>query len=182
MATKGEVKMPKLSEIMNTDVVTVGPQTSLRELVGVLRDEKVSGVPVVSGGRVVGVVSATDLLDFEFEQPPNEVADWGGFEPLPGDVVEESARYYEGGWDPSVDVLERMHQLKEPEWDRLMEHTVSEVMTPVIYSLPPKEDLRSVASFMTRQGIHRVLVLEGDELIGIASAMDIVRAVAVGIL
>jgi CBS domain-containing protein len=63
-----------------------------------------------------------------------------------------------------------------------MEHTVSEVMTPVIYSLPPKEDLRSVASFMTRQGIHRVLVLEGDELIGIASAMDIVRAVAVGIL
>ena len=39
-----------------------------------------------------------------------------------------------------------------------------------------------LASYMTRHGIHRVLVLEGDELIGIASAMDMVRAVAVGIL
>jgi CBS domain-containing protein len=35
---------------------------------------------------------------------------------------------------------------------------------------------------MIRQNIHRVLVLDDDELIGIASAMDIVRAVAVGIL
>ena len=174
--------MPKLSEIMNTDVVTVGPQTSLRELVGLLRDEKVSGVPVVSGGRVVGVVSATDLLDFEFEQPPDEVPDWEGLQRFPEEGGEDAARYYAGGWAPSVDVLERMHQLGEPQWDRLMEHTVSEVMTPVIYSLPPNEDLRSVASYMTRQGIHRVLVLEGDELIGIASAMDIVRAVAVGIL
>ena len=174
--------MPKLSEIMNTDVVTVGPQISLRELVGVLRDEKVSGVPVVSGGRVVGVVSATDLLDFEFEQPPDEVPDWEGLQRFPEEGGEDAARYYAGGWAPSVDVLERMHQLGEPQWDRLMEHTVSEVMTPVIYSLPPNEDLRSVASYMTRQGIHRVLVLEGDELIGIASAMDIVRAVAVGIL
>jgi CBS domain-containing protein len=174
--------MPKLSEIMSPDVVTVGPQTSLRELVGVLRDEKVSGVPVVSGGRVVGVVSATDLLDFEFEQPPEDVADWEGLERSMEDGGEEAAGYYGGSWDASVDVLERMHRMGEPEWDRLMEHTVSEVMTAVIYALPPNEDLRSVAKYMVRQGIHRVLVLEDDELIGIASAMDLVRAVAVGIL
>lgn len=174
--------MPKLSEIMSTDVVTVGPQTSLRELVGVLRDEKVSGVPVVEGGRVVGVVSATDLLDFEFEQPPEEAPAWEGVEHAAEDEAGGAPGYYAGGWDTSMDVLARIHRQEEPEWDRLMEHTVSEVMTPVIYSLPPHEDIRSVASYMVRQDIHRVLVLEGDELIGIASAMDIVRAMAVGIL
>lgn len=174
--------MPKLSEIMSTDVVTVSPQTSLRELVGVLRDEKVSGVPVVSGGRVVGVVSATDLLDFEFEQPPEEVPAWEGVERAAEDEAGGAPGYYAGGWDTSMDVLARIHRQEEPEWDRLMEHAVSEVMTPVIYSLPPYEDIRSVASYMVRQDIHRVLVLEGDELIGIASAMDLVRAVAVGIL
>ena len=173
--------MPKLSEIMSADVVTVGPQTSLRELVGVLRDEKVSGVPVVSGGRVIGVVSATDLLDFEFEQPPEEAADWEGLERATQDGGDEAVGYYGGSWDASVDVLERI-RMAEPEWDRLMEHMVSEVMTPAIYALPPSEDLRSVAKYMIRQGIHRVLVLDDDELIGIASAMDIVRAVAVGIL
>lgn len=173
--------MPKLSEIMSPDVVTVGPQTSLRELVGVLRDEKVSGVPVVSGGRVVGVVSATDLLDFEFEQPPEEAVDWEGLGRITEGGGDEAAGYYGGTWDASVDVLERI-RMAEPEWDRLMEHAVSEVMTSAIYALPPNEDLRSVASYMIRQGIHRVLVLDDDELIGIASAMDIVRAVAIGIL
>lgn len=174
--------MPKLSEIMSADVVTVGPQTNLRELVGVLRDEKVSGVPVVTGGRVIGVVSATDLLDFEFEQPPEEAAGWEASERITEDEAGESTGYYADAWDAPMDVLERMRRLEEPAWDRLMEHTVSEVMTPVIYALAPSEDVRSAASYMIRQGIHRVLVLEGDELVGIASAMDIVRAVAVGIL
>jgi len=173
--------MPKLSEIMSADVVTVGPQASLRELVGVLRDEKVSGVPVVSGGRVIGVVSATDLLDFEFEQPPEDATDWEGLGRATEEGGDEAVAYYGGSWDASVDVLERI-RMAEPEWDRLMEHMVSEVMTPAIYSLPPSEDLRSVAKYMIRLNIHRVLVLDDDELIGIASAMDIVRAVAVGIL
>jgi CBS domain-containing protein len=175
--------MPKLSEIMSGDVVTIGPQASLRELVGVLRDEKVSGVPVVESGRVVGVVSASDLLDFEFEQPPDEVADWEGSEPVRDEEDPEgSLGYYAGGWDASLDVLGRIHRLEEPEWDRLMEHTVSEVMTRVAHALPPNEDVRSAARYMIRHNIHRVLVLEGDELIGIATAMDIVRAVAVGLL
>lgn len=174
--------MPKLSEIMSTDVVTVGPQASLRELVGVLRDEKVSGVPVIEGGRVVGVVSATDLLDFEFEQPPEEVPAWETVEEGAGDDSGGAPGYYVGTWDVSMDVLSRIHRQEDPAWDRLMEHTVSEVMTPVIHSLPPDEGVRSAAAYMVRHDIHRVLVLEGDELIGIASAMDIVRAVAVGIL
>lgn len=175
--------MPKLSEIMSTDVVTVGPQTTLRELVGVLRDENVSGVPVVTGGRVVGVVSATDLLDFEFDQPYEERADWGGAA-SPAQDEDEGAPsgYFSQAWDASLDVVERIHGLEEMEWDRLMDHTVSEVMTPVIYSLRPNEEVRSAASYMMKHGIHRVLVMEEDELVGIASASDIVRAVAVGIL
>lgn len=171
--------MPKLSEIMSVDVVTVRPQTTLRELVGILRDEKVSGAPVVSGGRLVGVVSATDLLDFEFDRPYEEPSEWEGT-PAVGD--DEVSGYFAERWDASMDVLERIHRREEPQWDRLMEHTVSEVMTPVIYSVPPGEDLRSVANYMVNHGIHRVLVVDDGDLIGIASAMDIVRAVAVGIL
>ena len=90
--------------------------------------------------------------------------------------------YFAERWEASMDVLERIHRGEEPQWDRLMEHTVSEVMTPVVYSVPPNEDLRSVANYMVNHGIHRVLVVKDEELIGIASAMDIVRAVAVGIL
>jgi len=52
---------------MSRKVVTVSPEASLRELAGILDAEEISGVPVVAGTRVVGVVSATDLLRFESE-------------------------------------------------------------------------------------------------------------------
>ncbi|HEX9824702.1 MAG TPA: CBS domain-containing protein [Actinomycetota bacterium] len=49
-------------DVMTVGVVTVSPETSLKEVAGLLLGAKVSGVPVVDGGRVVGIVSESDLL------------------------------------------------------------------------------------------------------------------------
>jgi CBS domain-containing protein len=50
-------------EIMQTDVVTVPPGMRISELVPVLLGERITGAPVVSdAGKLVGVVSATDVL------------------------------------------------------------------------------------------------------------------------
>lgn len=59
--------MATIREIMSADVKAVSPETTLKELAEFLVTEKVSGAPVVSGERVVGVVSATDLLEFDSE-------------------------------------------------------------------------------------------------------------------
>jgi CBS domain-containing protein len=48
---------------MHTDVITIAPDASIGELVQSLADARVSGLPVVDQtGRVIGVVSATDVL------------------------------------------------------------------------------------------------------------------------
>jgi CBS domain-containing protein len=48
---------------MQTKVITIAPDSSIGELVRMLADARVSGLPVVdSAGRVIGVVSATDVL------------------------------------------------------------------------------------------------------------------------
>lgn len=52
---------------MSRELVTVSPEASLRELAEILDSEGISGVPVVAGTRVLGVVSVTDLLRFESE-------------------------------------------------------------------------------------------------------------------
>ena len=53
----------KVKEIMTTRVVTVTPDTPVPVIAGLLRDNRISGVPVVdSGGAVVGLVSEYDLL------------------------------------------------------------------------------------------------------------------------
>lgn len=48
---------------MSREVVSVGPDASLRDVARLLAERRVSGVPVVDeGGRVLGVVSGSDLL------------------------------------------------------------------------------------------------------------------------
>ncbi|MEU2338480.1 CBS domain-containing protein [Streptomyces sp. NPDC013172] len=55
-----------VSDVMTTTVVSVGREASFKELVQLMRDWRVSALPVVEGeGRVVGVVSEADLLPTE---------------------------------------------------------------------------------------------------------------------
>jgi CBS domain-containing protein len=54
--------MLKLRDILTPDPITVSPEMSVCEAMELLVQQHVSGVPVVSGGRVVGVVSSKDLL------------------------------------------------------------------------------------------------------------------------
>lgn len=59
--------MQTVRDIMTTDVVTVTPQTTIREAMEALSINHLSGVPVVRGGRVIGVISMTDILTFIVE-------------------------------------------------------------------------------------------------------------------
>jgi len=56
--------MLKLKDIMTCDVVSATPDMTIREAMELLTERHVSGAPVIDGGKVVGVFSATDLLAF----------------------------------------------------------------------------------------------------------------------
>lgn len=47
---------------MTKDPVTVTPETPLREAVSIMRTNKFGGLPVVSEGKLVGVITETDLM------------------------------------------------------------------------------------------------------------------------
>ena len=179
--------MIRVRDLMTEDVITVGPYTSLRELVSLLRDEQVSGVPVVSGGKVVGVVSATDLVEFEATTPAvpadqPEQAEWGEVEILEGWEEEDDdapVSFYTDLWaDVGADVLERFEETRSPEWDLLAEHVVAEIMTQRVRAIAPEGTAREAARMMREGRVHRILVLDGDRLAGVLSASDIVTAVA----
>ena len=64
----GKGRSMKVKEIMTTRVVTVTPDTPVPVIASLLRDNRISGVPVVdAGGAVVGLVSEYDLLAREGE-------------------------------------------------------------------------------------------------------------------
>jgi acetoin utilization protein AcuB len=57
---------------MTRDVVTVGPEESAARAWGLCRERNIRHLPVVEGGRLVGIVSDRDLRDLS---PPRATAD-----------------------------------------------------------------------------------------------------------
>jgi chloride channel protein, CIC family len=130
----------RVAELMQRKVKTVGGEASIADAIVSLADAHVSGMPVVDGaGKVIGVLSTTDLLTAEAE------------------VDDPVAR------------------------QTLFENTaVREIMTPRPYTIEPGADIREAARQMLYADVHRLFVAEGDQVIGIISTTDIVRAVATG--
>ena len=59
----------RVAELMRSDLQTIGPDATVAEIVQIMSDTHVSGLPVVtSEGRMLGVVSATDVLRAAAEQ------------------------------------------------------------------------------------------------------------------
>lgn len=52
------------SDIMSPNVITVGEETSLEEVAGIMAGERIRRLPVLSGGKLVGLISRSDVLDF----------------------------------------------------------------------------------------------------------------------
>jgi CBS-domain-containing membrane protein len=51
-----------LRDLMTRDVVTVLPDTSIHEVARQLLDHRIGGVPVIEHGRIVGVITESDLF------------------------------------------------------------------------------------------------------------------------
>jgi CBS domain-containing protein len=52
----------RVSDVMSFPVVTVGPEEPLESAARVMLEDKVGSLPVVENGRVVGIITETDLL------------------------------------------------------------------------------------------------------------------------
>src|SRR5437868_573683 len=90
----GGVRMLKLSDIMTKEVVTVTPQTTLRDTVELFTARHISGAPVVSGNSIVGIISAADVLGFAASTPdtPTGRPEQGEWDVNEAAVEEETER------------------------------------------------------------------------------------------
>jgi CBS domain-containing protein len=170
---------------MTADPITIGPEASLRDAVELLARYGISGVPVVRGRRIVGTLSARDIVAFVASIPgvPTERDDddvWMEGDPLFDDDDETPpAAFFSDLWENAgADVVERFRASESPEWDMLATRTVEEAMSPAVLAVRSSNPVLDAAEFMKRTGAHRVLVVDDQELVGIITPMDITRAVA----
>ncbi len=60
--TRSEVKPVAVREIMRPDPLTVGPETSTLEAIGLMREHRAGCLPVVDEDRLVGIVTESDFI------------------------------------------------------------------------------------------------------------------------
>lgn len=178
--------MTTVSEIMTRDVVTLDPRATLREAVETFRSEDVSGAPVTHNDEVLGVVSVTDILEFQATHPgvPVSRPEETELEPLEEPEMweggeEQPSAYFVDYWsDVGAELTARFQETDGPEWDILENHQVNEVMTRTVVGVSPHATVREAARRMLDAEVQRLLVIEGGVLQGILTATDVVRAVA----
>jgi len=55
----------KVSEIMTPNIITITPDKTLEEAADVMTENKIKKLPVVHEGRLVGIITASDLIAYE---------------------------------------------------------------------------------------------------------------------
>ena len=148
-----------VKDLMNPDIMTVADEMTTDELARYLIEREISGAPVVdSQGHLIGVVSMTDIGRNMAEPSDVELSrDSGFYRDIAADfTLEDSGERY---------VEERAV-------------TVRDVMTPVIHQVPVTASVTEAARVMVDQHIHRLVVTQGKEPVGIITSMDVLKMVA----
>ncbi len=162
--------MTQVRDIMQTEVVTVSPDTTLHDLARVFAEYDISGAPVVDEqGRVRGVVSTSDVIRFAAEE------------------VDVNLRRFREGLVPSGDWVAEgeLESSVESNVDRFLgsdldDYVVENIMTSANFHVEPGASLAELAGFLLKGRIHRALVMEDNTLLGIVTTVDVLRAIGKG--
>ena len=142
-------------DVMTRDVVTVGPDTPIDEIVTLLIDRGVKAVPVVdSAGHPVGILTDGDLLRRGRLDLPVHLQ-----QALPLEQRAEAAKARRGYADQA-----------------------SELMTPNPHTIGAAAPLAQAAQHLAEYDLKRLAVVDDEErLVGIVSRSDLLATVAEGL-
>ena len=131
----------------SADLLTFDPDMCLKEAATLLVEKGVAGCPVVKDGRLVGVISQTDML---FKLAGTRSLRVSG---------PRSERY--------MDNTNRIAKIKGS--------TVRDSMTPSPRTIKPSMTIKDAAGRMLRFGHNRLMVVEEGRLVGLLSATDVIK-------
>jgi CBS-domain-containing membrane protein len=137
----------KVRDLMTTEPLTATPEMLLKEAARLMVRNKVSGLPVISDGELVGIVTEGDFLRQEANRD----------QPYRFSLLD--ALFGDGPSDPpSVE-------------------TVAEVMIEHVITITAEASIGEAARVMANQRVKRLPVVDEDGvLIGIISRADVVNA------
>jgi CBS domain-containing protein len=143
----------KASDIMATNVVTVGTTATVQDVASLLFEKHISAVPVTGEkGELLGIVSEGDLLR-RAEMGTEKRRSW---------------------W---LQALKSREALAD-EFVKSHSHKVTDVMTHRVITAEPDATLSEIATLLEKNGIKRVPIVKAGKIVGIISRANLIQALA----
>ncbi len=136
----------RVRDLMTTEILTVGPEASLKEAARRMLEGEISGLPVINDdGDLVGIITEADFMATEADR---RVTRRAGL-----------LRLF-------------VRDAEIPSHERL----VGDVMTADVKVIGPESDHAEAARLMEKEGIKRIPVVADGRLIGLIARADMLKA------
>lgn len=154
--------MIKVKDAMEKDVIKFHADDKISDVAQKLRDNKISGAPIVDEDlKVIGIVSEGDIMRLlEVHSPRLNL-----ILPSPLDVIELPIRM--------------KHELDEiaEDMNRAASVLIGEIMTKKVFTIKEEDDISDAAQFMDTHSVNRLPVVDDEgKLIGIITRGDLISA------
>ena len=150
-----------VKDVMNSDVISCRPDDEISNAAQLLKEQNISGLPVVDEGKVVGIVTEADILKLL------EVPEHGGlWLPSPFEVIEIPIREL-------INWEDTKHMLAD-----IGSKPIRDIMESEVYAISADSSIEDASSMMIKHKVNRLPVLDGETLVGIITRGDIIRGLA----
>lgn len=154
--------MLKVREVMTKTVTTVTPDTLVKDAAAILALRNISGVPVVDGGKIVGIFSEADVLKSIKTTKKDLRLIYPSISSL-GIAFQEEVTQRE--------IIEAYEEIgRKP---------VKEVMSTRVVTVAPDITINEVIIQMVQKSINRLPVVDKNVLVGIVTRGDVIRGLAI---
>lgn len=142
----------KISEIMTKKVITSKASTPVKEVAQKIIDNNITGMPVVKGDEVVGIITEADL-------------------------IMQKAKLHMPMYIQLLDSFLYLEDTKEIDEDlhKMLGLTAEEVMTKEVVTMDADDTVENLATLIEEQHINPIPVIKDNKLVGIVSRSDIVK-------
>lgn len=148
--------MVTAKDIMTKNVITIDENMKVYELIELLAEKSISGVPVINKQKeLVGIVTKSDIMGFflDFEIDLN---------------IKIGLK----------DILEFKHEKSEAEITPERDMEIRKIMSINPVTATEDTPIEELAKIMVDRRIHRIIIMKDKSITGIVSPLDLLRFIA----
>jgi CBS domain-containing protein len=150
--------MTNAIDIMETNIISITPDTEITRAVEILLNNHINGVPVVdTNGELMGILCQSDLI---YQQKDI---------PIP----------------PIFAILDSLFPLSsskklDDQFQKMAATKVEQAMVKKVTSVTPDTPISKIAGLMVEKHFHTIPVVEGKKLVGIIGKEDVLKILISG--